>query len=358
MSRHNAHANRQYSFFQHDERLEKIKLINDSLWKLNELVDWEAFRSVLEIIRQKERLSNAGRPPYDVVFMFKVLVLMHLHNLSYEAVEVQILDRLSWMNFLGLTIAAQVPDATTVWYFTEDLKKHGLTEKLFDQFWEQIDKMGFETKKGCIIDSSFVEAPRRRTTKEENKELKENGTIPASRAEKRNVLAQTDLDADWAKKGDENHFGYKNHAVVDAANKLILSYGVTSASVHDVNLFTEVVPEQSACENEPYYADAGYVSAEKEKELRNRGYDPQVCQRLPKNRPLLLGEIKEDNRTISKTRCRVEHVFGEMKTRMGNETHRLIGMGRAIVAIGMRNLVYNMRRIITLCNKKEAKRQG
>jgi hypothetical protein len=58
--------------------------------KLKELVDWEHFRPELETVRDKERKSNAGRKPFDVVLMFKVLVLHSLYNLSDERMEFQI----------------------------------------------------------------------------------------------------------------------------------------------------------------------------------------------------------------------------------------------------------------------------
>jgi IS5 family transposase len=151
--------------------------------------------------------------------------------------------------------------------------------------------------------------------------------------------------------------------VVDAETKFIETFGVTPASVHDVKLFTEIVPEKSEYENEPYYADAGYVGDEYAEKLRKRGYDPQVCERLPKSRPLLIDEVKDNNRTKSKVRCRVEHVFGSMLNvrkyvRVGDETHRLIGMARAVTSIGLKNLVYNMTRFVTLVGQKRLESVG
>ncbi|MDR1493576.1 MAG: transposase [Planctomycetaceae bacterium] len=55
-------------------------------------------------------------------------------------------------------------------------------------------------------------------------------------------------------------------------------------------------------------------------------------------------EQKENNRKKSKIRCRVEHIFGEMKMRRGNEIMRGFGKTRATFQIGMRNVVYNKRR--------------
>ncbi|MDR1493563.1 MAG: transposase, partial [Planctomycetaceae bacterium] len=60
--------------------------------------------------------------------------------------------------------------------------------------------------------------------------------------------------------------------------------------------------------------------------------------------PPLTDEQKENNRKKSKIRCRVEHIFGAMKMRRGNEIMRCIGKTRAVFQIGMRNVVYNRRR--------------
>ena len=120
-------------------------------------------------------------------------------------------------------------------------------------------------------------------------------------------------------------------------------------------MFADKVPDEAPNPNEPYYGDAGYVGAEREKRLRERGYNPQICERIPKSRPLLISEVKENNRTKSKIRCRIEHVFGEMKMRMGDETLRTIGFARARFWIGMRNLCYNMSRLVSLNKLKKSK---
>ena len=214
---------------------------------------------------------------------------------------------------------------------------------------EQLEKI--YAKNGLIVDGTFVETPKQRNNKDENAQIK-NGEIPESIASNPNRLRQKDVDARWAKKGDETHFGYKNHVVADVAHKLIRFYDVTDASVHDSQRHESVVPEIAPSPGEPYYGDAGYVGMDREKRLRDRGYDVRVCERLPKSRPLLIPEVKENNRQKSKIRCRVEHLFGEMKMRMGDETLRVIGFARAKFSIGMRNLVYNMSRLVSLKRPK------
>ena len=120
----------QLNLFAEDNRLEKLTELGDSLLKLN-VVNWENFRPALEKAFQRERKSNAGRRPYDVVMMFKVLVLQRLFNLSDDQTEYQINDRMSFMRFLGLSLGDRVPDAKTIWLFRENLTKSGVIDQLF-----------------------------------------------------------------------------------------------------------------------------------------------------------------------------------------------------------------------------------
>src|SRR5690606_13531030 len=103
-----------------------------------------------------------GRKPYDVVAMFKILILQSLYNLSDHQIEFQVKDRLSFMNFLGLSLGDRVPDETTVWLFREQLKAAELIDPLFEQFEAFLNEAGFQAQKGQIIDASIVPAPKQR----------------------------------------------------------------------------------------------------------------------------------------------------------------------------------------------------
>ena len=198
----------QSGFFDLDNRYHKLNE-RDPLISLNNLIDWEQFRYSLNIIREKERKSNAGRKPYDVVLMFKTLVLQHLYNLSDDEVEYQIRDRYSFCRFLGLLPEELIPDAKTIWLFKEQLVKCDLMKRLFNDFNEQLDDQGYKARKGQIVDASFVDVPKQRNSRSENAEIKE-GKIPQRFEENPNIKSQKDIDARWTKKNEETHFGYKN----------------------------------------------------------------------------------------------------------------------------------------------------
>lgn len=183
--------------------------MGDPLVGLKARVDWEAFRPELKRVYEKERKSNAGAKPIDVVLMFKVVVLQQLNNLSDDGIEYQIRDRFSFMRFLGLELEDRVPDSKTVWTFRERLKHLDLIDVLFARFHTQLADQGYVAKAGQMIDATFVEVPKQRNTRDENALIKEGKTPedwdkPEAQAKRR----QKDTDARWTKKNDEKHYGY------------------------------------------------------------------------------------------------------------------------------------------------------
>ena len=135
-------------------------------------------RPLLEPVHEQERKSNAGRKPFDVVLMFKLLILQTLYNLVDEQVDYQICDRLSFARCLGLGIEDAVPDATTVWRFRECFKELGLIDTLFDRFGDFLAAAGDQAREGQIVAASIVPVPIQRNQREENRRIKE-GEVPA-----------------------------------------------------------------------------------------------------------------------------------------------------------------------------------
>jgi IS5 family transposase len=225
----------QAGFFDFDRRLEAISAKGDPLETINAVVPWERFRADVEaatVTPPETKKSNAGRPSYDAILKFKMLVLAALYNLSDEALEFQVRDRLSFMRFLGLDLHHPVPDATTIWLFREALVKAGKIDALFDLFKQHLEAKGFIARGGQIIDATIVDAPKQRNTREENEEVK-NGETPKAWQEKPAKNRQKDKDASWTKKHGKSYFGYKNHIGIDKTHKLIRTWDVTTASVHD-----------------------------------------------------------------------------------------------------------------------------
>lgn len=100
------------------------------------------------------------------------------------------------MRFLGLGLGDKVPDAKTIWLFKDTLSKAGVMRQLFDRFGELLEDAHLITKTGTIVDATFVDAPRQRNTREENKTIKEGGVPEEWQTEEMcHKLAQKDTDA-------------------------------------------------------------------------------------------------------------------------------------------------------------------
>lgn len=318
-------------------RLEKLSKLGDSLEKLNHAIDWEQFRPKLTKVFKKQAKGAGGRPPYDYVMLFKVLVLQRIYNLSDDQTEYQINDRMSFMRFLGLGLGDRVPDAKTIWLYRDTLTKANVIRELFDLFNARLEDAGLITHTGTIVDATFVEAPRQHNHHDENDDVKQ-GKIPEEWKKPENIhkLRQKDMDARWTRKGREFHFGYKDHVKADVDSKLITDYTVTPANVHDSQPMPAMINEN----DKAVYADSAYWGNAVAEALPEN-VENHIHERGTKKQPLT-EEQKANNRIKSKTRCRIEHIFGFMTGSMHGITVRSVGLARAEFNIGLTNLIYNL----------------
>ncbi len=340
----------QQGFWDVEARQQKLEHKKPLLKQLNELVPWETFRPILGRIHAKPRKSEAGRKPTDVLLLFKMLVLQKLYTISDEELEYQVNDRLSFMQFLGLGLEDTVPDATTVWLFREQLQQYGLVEELFEQFSGVLQWAGYAAKDGQIVDATLIPVPKQRNTREENQTIKQ-GEVPAESQEQPHKLAQKDVDVRWTKKNGVSHYGYKNHVSSDVGFKLIRRYTVTDASVHDSQALSKLLDADNS--GDGLWADSAYLSVLIVDVLTLMGFEPHINERAYRNRPLT-DEQKAANRERSKTRAKVEHIFGDFVTSMGGMVVRSIGLARARTQLGLKNLVYNLKRFVYLESQSTA----
>jgi len=325
--------------FDEQETQERLSKIGNPLEMISEVIDFEIFREKLESkLLNRNKKNNAGAKPYDVVMMFKIMILQRYYGLGDTQIEYQILDRLSFKKFLGLESGDKVPDEKTVWLFRENLTKSGLVKEIFEQFRQYLETEGLIMNEGKMIDASFTIAPRQRNTREENKMIKE-GRGDELWNDKPNKKRHKDIDARWTKKNNETFYGYKNHAKVDTKSKFIDNYEVTDASVHDSQPLDDLLSEED--EGQDFYADSAYTGEEQEKVIDKYKMKNKVNEKGYRNKPLT-DEQKTSNREKSKTRARVEHVFGFMEQSMNGLIVRSVGIVRATGIIGLINLTYNL----------------
>ena len=318
---------------------ERLSLIGNPLESVSKVIDFELFRESLESkLLNTNKKNNAGAKPYDVVMLFKILILQRYYGLGDSQVEYQIVDRTSFKTFLGLETSDKVPDEKTVWSFRERVTKTGLVEDLFEQFISFLEEKELLFNEGQMVDASFTVAPRQRNTREENKEIK-NGEGDNLWNDQPNKKKHKDIDARWTKKNGETFYGYKNHAKVDTKSKFINTYTVTAASVHDSQALDDLLTEKD--KDQDLHADSAYTGEEQDKIIEKYEMKNNVHEKGYRNAPLT-DEQKATNKEKSKTRARVEHVFGFMEQSMNGLVLKSVGITRASGIIGLINLTYNL----------------
>jgi IS5 family transposase len=342
----------QKSLFSEENRLSRLSEIGDPLERVSSAINWELFRPLLDKAFYNEPKGPGGRPPMDRVMMFKVVMLQKWYNIADDMTEYVINDRLSFQRFLGLSLDDKVPDAKTIWLFKEHLKEKQIDLELFTFFERLMEQRGVITRSGSLIDASFMETPRQRNSRRDNKTIKEGGIPEEWQTEdNKSMLSQKDTDARWMQKNGETYYGYKNHTKVDQESKMIVDYIVTAASTHDSQCLHELLDD----EDKIVYADSAYTGEDLHNDILTEfpKIELSIHEKGKKNTPLTV-EQQESNRSKSRIRARVEHVYGHMTQSMGGMHIRSIGISRAIREAAMKNLAYNLQRFEFLVRAKKA----
>lgn len=301
-----------------DTALRDLSAEGDLLERFAVLIDWERFREALEQALSRSDGSQGGRPPFDGVLMFKVVVLKKLYGLSDAQVAYQVKDRVSWWRFLGLQHGGRKPDEKTIWKFCNDLTEAGAMDELWEIFNSYLNEQGLRATQGQIIDSTIVAAPRQRISDKERQQVA-SGVKPKGWKDAK--MRQADTDARWTVKTSPDRVdkdgqvkkglvipahGYKKHINVDARHKLIRKCKVTDAASHDSRHLPELIDATNA--GRKVRADSAYQSQANDQAIEARGFRSFIVAKKPKGRPMLRRTARR-NASIAKVRARGEHPF-------------------------------------------------
>lgn len=324
--------------FANEHHRNKLDRMGDPLIEIEQHIDFSALAANVDHLAPRPESPRGGRPPYPTETMVRILILKRLYNLSDEQMEYQLLDRMSYQRFCGLSHSINIPDRTTIWHFENRIGEDG-AQALFDGVSTQLARRGFIARGGQIIDASLVPAPKQHNRSSE-KELLDQRATPAdwSPAKRR----QKDTDASWTKKHGKSHFGYKMSINIDAKYKVIRQVKLDTARVHDSQHFEEVIDPFNTSRD--VYADRGYPSAQREVWLKEQGYRNHIQRKGRRDKPLSECQQKR-NKRIARTRARVEHVFASIE-QMGGKTIRTVGQARANFAMRMMATCYNLKRLV------------
>ncbi len=279
-------------------RRKKVSRAVGTLGAIAGMVDWDTLVKVVSVL-DKTREGKGGRPPISFEIKLKMLFLQYAFNLSDEELEDQLIDRLSFQQFVGLGYDEEIPDFTTIWHFKEGLIKAGLMDEIFTRIVGQIEEKGLILRKGTIVDATIIQSSNRPLSRKKREEMEETPS------------RQIDTEARSTAKNGKKHFGYKGHIGVDAESKIIRKRSFTPANVHDSRELENVISgdEQSV------WADKAYPRQEDKRAARKSGIYYGILDKATHGKKLSTKQQKR-NRQKSRVRAAVEHPFGFFRKKL------------------------------------------
>ena len=287
-------------------------------------LDWLRLEALLSGIHASRR----GQRAFPPVMMLKALLLQRWHDLSDEAMEDALADRLSFQRFCGLGLDDPIPDHSTIWRFRERLGADGLIDAVFAEVAAQLDAAGLVVRQGTLIDASLMTAAARRPRKDEGK------------------TSRTDPDARFGANNERRRFsfGYKLHIAQDEGSAIVRGAVLTPANVQEISVAGALVQGDEAA----LFADRGYDARWLHARLADQNIDNGVMRRV-KGRRAPLGEAAiARNHECSLRRRPVEATFGTLKQHYGLRRLRYFNLARNAVCLKLALIGYNLRRLIRL----------
>ncbi|HLD78963.1 MAG TPA: IS5 family transposase [Candidatus Nanoarchaeia archaeon] len=261
--------------------------------EMDQVIPWD---NLVKLIKPHYSEAEAGRKKKDLVLMLKIYFLQQWYNLSDPEMEDAIYDRNSFQKFLRLDMMSNTaPDETTILNFRHLLEKHALPEKMFGRVNRILEDKGLILKKGTITDATIIAAP----------------------SSTKNLSGKRDPEMSSTKKGNDWHFGLKAHTGADSQSGLVHTLKVTTASIHDSQLFDDLLHG----EEREVYGDKAYHDTVKARQFRKNGTKWRVTIKAVRGKPLTINQ-EEINKKRSIVRSKVErpflvikHLWGYTKTR-------------------------------------------
>ena len=290
------------------ERYSKKTRRAQVLEEMEQVVPWRELTALIEPHYPK---AGNGRPPVGVERMLRIYFLQQWFNLSDPAVEEALYDSVVMRQFVGIDLGCEpVPDETTACKFRHLLEEHGLGGKILEAVNLYLQSKGVKITTGTIVDATIIHAPCSTKNREQKR----------------------DPEMHQTKKGKQWYFGMKAHVGVDSQTKLIHSVVATAANVAD----SVVLPELLHGEETKVWGDQAYRGqTEAIREAAPEAQDMTHKQYRYKDR---IDEIEQaKNRTKSRVRSKVEHVFGVLKLKFG------------FVKVRYRGLKKNATRLFATC---------
>lgn len=312
--------------------------------RINKMVDFNKISKEIKKHYHKGE-SVDGRKSYDGLLLFKMLMLQYWFGLSDEQVELQVNDRISFSRFCGLSIDADVPDATVLCRFRTALSKKNAFEKLLVIINNQLEKNQVILKKGVVVDASITDTdfkPKGKKIYEVVEDRNEDESQPVTTKLEEKIKPGVDTEAAWLKKRNKLHYGYKKHIATNE-DGYVLGVHTTAANESDTKNFKPLLNKIDIPQHTPVLADKGYRSEENKNYIESRKLKSRIQHKASRNHPLSDRAIAV-NKAISKVRYVVERTFGSIRRWFKSTKARYKGLAKTHSQHLLEAICYNLYR--------------
>lgn len=319
------------------------------LKQIDQLIDWNPIEKAIAV-HYAPVSDAAGRPAYSGLLLFKML-LVGIWNggLSDESVEDMANSNLHVMRFLGLSLEDDVPDHSVLSRFRTRLTAAHAWDRLLARVNEQIQMHDIMVRKGCHVDASITQSPRKPKTRPAYEVVSDreerDDEVDAQTAMQVIEVTQPGVDSEarWVRKGGKPVFGYKQHTVVDG-NGLVLAVATTAANCHDSKPLLDLLEKANIQPGVRVHADKAYSSQKHRAALKSRGIKNGIQNKAAKNNPLTRRQLQR-NSLIAKARYVVERTFGSQARWFNAKILRYRGLALAHAWHMLLAMAYNLKRL-------------
>jgi IS5 family transposase len=344
------------------------RLRSDSfLNRVERLINWKPIAGRLrQIYRTGFRVD--GRPAWDALVMFKILLLQKWYGLSDPQMEESLMYDIRFIRFSGLSLEEGVPDHSTICRFRQRLRERGLDEVLLEMIIKQFNRKGLLVKTGVIADATLIRSSRRprKVLQAESERVNEeeddlDGQSPDitdntddsdcddidAEYSATDVVYSDDPDADWKVMGKNMVYGYAGHLLTDSETGLVLAAEVTPASYSESKQLEPLIEKLGLEPGTRVYADKGFSGEPNREVLKGHRLKNGIMYRAARGSPLSKRQ-KDFNKKVSQIRYVIERTFGGLKHHFGQRRARYVGLGRTAFDLRIASIAYNIKRAVNL----------
>jgi transposase, IS5 family len=269
------------------------------LEEMEQVVPWRELYALIAPVYPK---AGNGRRPVGLERMLRIYFLQQWFNLSDPAVEEALYDSPLMRDFAGVDLGKEpVPDETTVCKFRHLLEEHRLGGEILETVNLYLQQRGVRISTGTIVDATILQAP----------------------SSTKNQQQERDPEMHQTCKGKQWYFGMKAHVGVDSQSKLVHTVVATAAHVADSRMLPELLHgEETRVWGDQAYrgqTDVIHECSPQAKDCTNKQYRYKYWT----------DEVERaKNRTKSRVRSKVEHVFAVLKLKFGFVKVRYRGIAK------------------------------